>query len=240
MQNEWKNIWGKRSADENILKTEDAKQIFLELKRSNGFDVVEDGLSYEAFLDQKNEIMRRFSSDNSCKISSIYEVGCGSGANLFLFEQDGLICGGLDYSETLIASAKKVLKSEDLLCMEAVDIPVAPQYDAVLSNSVFSYFEDEEYASNVLEKMYQKAAYAIGLIDIHDADKEEEFLTYRKAIIPDYEERYKNLPKLFYKKEFFEKFAKDHQMDICFTDSHIKGYWNNEFIFNCYLYKNNR
>lgn len=40
MQNEWKTILGKRSADEKILKTEDKKQIFLELKRCNGFDVV--------------------------------------------------------------------------------------------------------------------------------------------------------------------------------------------------------
>ena len=42
MQNEWKTILGKRSADEKILKIEDKKQIFLELKRCNGFDVVGD------------------------------------------------------------------------------------------------------------------------------------------------------------------------------------------------------
>lgn len=237
MQNEWKTIWGKRTADEKILKTEDKKQIFLELKRSNGFDVVEDGLSYESLEGQKNEMENWLSGKGKQKINSIYEVGCGSGANLFLFEQDRIVCGGLDYSETLIESAKKVLQSNDLLCKEAIDTPVNPQYDAVLSNSVFSYFKDEEYAYGVLEKMYQKTAYSIGLIDIHDAEKEQAFLAYRKTIIPDYEERYKNLPKFFYQKEFFEKFAKEHQMDICFTESHMKGYWNNEFIFNCYMYK---
>lgn len=237
MQNEWKTIWGKRTADEKILKTEDKRQIFLELKRSNGFDVVEDGLTYESLEEQKNEMENWLSGKGKKEIKSIYEVGCGSGANLFLFEQDGIACGGLDYSETLIESAKKVLQSNDLSCREAIDTPVSPQYDAVLSNSVFSYFKDEEYAYDVLEKMYQKTAYSIGLIDIHDAEKEEAFITYRKTIIPDYEERYKNLPKFFYRKEFFEKFAKEHQMDICFTDSHMKGYWNNEFIFNCYMYK---
>lgn len=244
LQNEWKTIWGKRTVDEKILKTEDKKQIFLELKRSNGFDVLEDGLTYEALEEQKNEMEKWLSGNcflggdsRKTQIKSIYEVGCGSGASLFLFEQDGIICGGLDYSEALIESAKKVLQSNDLFCREAIDTPVSPQYDAVLSNSVFSYFKDEEYAYGVLEKMYQKTAYSIGLIDIHDAKKEEAFITYRKTIIPDYEERYKNLPKFFYRKEFFEKFAKDHQMDICFTDSHMKGYWNNEFIFNCYMYK---
>ena len=59
LQNEWKTIWGKRTADEKILKTEDKKQIFLELKRSNGFDVLEDGLTYEALEEQKNEISHR-------------------------------------------------------------------------------------------------------------------------------------------------------------------------------------
>lgn len=237
MQNEWKTIWGKRTADEKILKTEDKKQIFLELKRSNGFDVVEDGLTYESLEEQKNEMENWLSGKGKQEIKSIYEVGCGSGANLFLFEHDGIACGGLDYSETLIESAKKVLQSNDLLCREAIDTPVSPQYDAVLSNGVFHYFRDEEYAYHVLEKMYQKTAYSIGVIDIHDIEKRDAFFAYRKTISPDYEERYKNLPKLFYRKEFFEKFAKEHQMDICFTDSHMKGYWNNEFIFNCYMYK---
>lgn len=237
MQNEWKTIWGKRSVDEKILKTEDKKQIFLELKRCNGFDVMEDGLTYESFEEQKNEMENWLSGKGKKEIKGIYEVGCGSGANLFLFEQDGIACGGLDYSETLIESAKKVLQSNDLSCREAIDTSVSPQYDAVLSNSVFSYFKDEEYAYGVLEKMYQKTAYSIGLIDIHDAEKEAAFLAYRKKFTPDYEERYKNLPKFFYRKEFFENFAKEHQMDICFTDSHMKGYWNNEFIFNCYMYK---
>ena len=237
MRNEWKTIWGKRTADEKILKTEDKKQIFLELKRSNGFDVVEDGLTYESFEEQKNNMVNWLSGKGKQKIESIYEVGCGSGANLFLFEQDGIACGGLDYSEALIESAKKVLQSKDLLCKEAIDTPIAPKYDAVLSNGVFHYFMDEEYAYEVLERMYQKTAYSIGVIDIHDIEKREAFFAYRMTISPDYEERYKYLPKLFYKKEFFEKFAKEHQMDISFTESHMKGYWNNKFIFNCYMYK---
>lgn len=57
------NYLGKRTADEKILKTEDKKQIFLELKRSNGFDVLEDGLTYEALEEQKNE-MEKWLSGN--------------------------------------------------------------------------------------------------------------------------------------------------------------------------------
>ena len=57
--------------------------------------------------------------------------------------------------------------------------------------------------------MYQKTAYSIGVIDIHDIEKREAFFAYRMTISPDYEERYKNLPKLFYKKEFFKNLPKN-------------------------------
>lgn len=225
-----------RRVNEQILKEGNEEQIFLELKRCNGFDVLEDGMTYEAFLEQKREIVRML-SNNKKMPSSIYEVGCGSGANLFLLEQDGIRVGGLDYSNALIDTAREILKAKDIVCSEAIELSTEVQYDAVLSNSVFSYFSNLEYAQSVLEKMYQKTSYAIGLIDIHNAEKEEEFITYRKEIIPHYEEKYKNLPKLFYQKDFFEVFAKEHNMDICFTSSQMKGYWNNRYVFNCYMYK---
>lgn len=73
MQNEWKTIWGKRTADEKILKTEDKKQIFLELKRCNGFDVVEDGLTYELFEEQKNDMENWISGKAKQKMNSFIE-----------------------------------------------------------------------------------------------------------------------------------------------------------------------
>jgi len=167
----------------------------------------------------------------------LFEVGCGSGVNLFLCEQDGIICGGIDYSEGLIKSAKKVLRTEDLSCMEAIDLPVTPKYDVVVSMGVFGYFFSEMYAATVLEKMYQKANYLLAVVDIPDSEKEDSYLAYRRKTIPNYEERYKNLPKQFYTKEFFQMFAKKHNMKIEITSMKLDGYWNNDFVFNCFLYK---
>lgn len=232
--NDWKRVWNNRSLKEKILHTADPKEIFLELKRSNGFDVVGDGISYEAYVSQYNETKGKLSRDH--KITSVYEVGCGSGANLFLFERDGVRYGGVDYSEELIKAARQVLRTEDILCEEALNLPVSPAYDAVLSNSVFSYFPNESYAAAVLEKMCRKAGCSVGILDIHDKEKESAFLSYRKAAVPNYEERYKNLPKLFYEKQFFRDFAREHHMDIEFTEPCMKDYWNNDFVFNCYLY----
>ncbi len=235
MQQRWKTVWSGKSADMDILHSSNLKEIYMELKRSSGFDVVVNGLSYDAFLCQYRQIVDRIMQYS--EISSVYEVGCGSGANLFLLEHDGLCVGGIDYSESLLKVAKYILKSRDLVCAEALKLLDRPQYDAVISNSVFSYFSDKEYAWNVLERMYCKAKYAIGLLDIHDREKETDFLTARKKMIADYEVRYAGLSKLFYDKAFFEEFAKSHNMCIRFYESDMPGYWNNPYIFHCYMYK---
>ena len=237
--NNWKNIWNQRTAQKEILESHDPEQIFLELKRSNGFDIVkENGITYQAFYGQYQDMLYDLShdQDRELPIQSVYEVGCGSGANLYLMEQDCIRCGGLDFSASLIKSAKRILQTSDLTCDEAIHLPLHPKYDALLSLSVFSYFEDEKYAKEVLEKMYQKATFSIGILDVHDISKKEDFLAYRKKEFEDYEERYQNLPKLFYAREFFEEFARTHGMDILFTESKVKNYWNNDFIFNCYMY----
>ena len=61
-------------------------------------------------------------------------------------------------------------------------------------------------------------------------------MEYRINNTPDYKERYKDLPKLFYRKEFFQEFANKHNLKIVFEKSTVEGYWNNEFIFNCFMY----
>lgn len=239
--NDWKEVWEERSVDSDVLLYADKESIFWELKRSSGFDITGNGLTYEALLAQyrciKKELFFAKDSETGRTIRSVYEVGCGSGANLFLLENDGIQCGGIDYSQVLVESAKKVLRSQDILCDEAVNMPEEPKYDAMLSNSVFSYFVDEGYAYAVLEKMYQKTNCTIGIIDIHNIEKKEDFIAYRKRNVADYEERYKNLPKLFYAKQFFMDFAESHGMDIKFTHSNTKGYWNNDYVFHCYMYK---
>lgn len=230
---DWKKIWDGKRAEEQILLNGDVKSILLELKRSNGFDV--DGeLTFDAFYEQYEEI--RDNLQKNGEIKSVYEVGCGSGANLYLFEQENFETGGIDYSSGLTDIAKKVLKTTDIACASAIDVSTDITYDAIFSNSVFSYFDDIDYAESVLEKMYEKSKYAIGLIDIHDIEKKEEFTAYRRQIVENYDERYKNLPKLFYAREYFENFARKHNMDISFLESNMKGYWNNQFVFSCYMY----
>ena len=244
MTDKWREIWNKRNFNFEILKTKDKELIFRELKRADGFDVVHKGLSVASlikqFEDTKNQFANAFEDRDFSHANSLYEVGCGAGANLYMFEQLGLKVGGIDYSKALCDIARTILKSSDIICAEAIRMPSADAgiYDFVLSNSVFSYFPDFLYAQSVLEKMYEKCKYAIGIIDIHDKEKEQAFIDYRIKTVPNYKERYKDLKKLFYDKDFFINFAQKHRMKILFSKSEVEGYWNNDFVFSCFLYKN--
>lgn len=238
MENEWKKVWNTKNADlEHVSKNK--RDILCELKRANGYDLLGDGLAFETYYEEYSVIKNNLinSKLNGGGVKSVYEVGCGSGANLYLFENEGIVCGGSDYSEGLIKSAKKVLRTNDIKCLEASEIEIEPIYDAVFSKGVFLYFPDEYYALEVLEKMYKKANYSLGCVTILDKDKELDFFKHRKELQPDYEEKYKNLSKLFYDRKFFIDFAEKHNMEIIFTNDEVQGYWNNGFVYSCFMYK---
>lgn len=242
MSNKWREIWEKRNANLNEIYSGDMKRVFLELKRIAGWDATGDMLAFEQFQRQYVEIKNELefcAASQHRPIKSVYEVGCGCGANLYLFQKDGIEVGGVDYSNAEIEIAGEVLENpRELICDNAINASSEVKYDAVLSNSVFSYFEDYDYAKKVLEIMYDKANYSIGIVDIHDADKKDAFIEYRKKIIENYEERYKDLPKFFYDKTFFLEFAEQHDMSIRFSKSGMRGYWNNDYVFNCFMIKN--
>lgn len=67
--------------------------------------------------------------------------------------------------------------------------------------------------------------------------KKEDFLAYRRAAIPDYDERYKGLNKLFYRRSFFADFARSHNLRIEYPAIEMEGYWNTPFVFHVFLYR---
>lgn len=240
-KSKWHEVWERRTVNKTILNSKNPSEVFMELKRINGWDSTGSMLEYDQFYDQymqtKNELEFNPRSKSNV-ISSVFEVGCGCGANLYLFQNDGYHVGGMDYAANLIEIAGSVLTDPiELICKEAADLSWDVKYDAVLSNSVFSYFDSYEYAEKVLEAMYNKANHAIGIIDIHNIEKKEEFIQFRKGLYQDYEERYQDLPKFFYEKSFFLDFAEKNNMSIKFTKPDMKDYWNNEFVFNCFMRK---
>ena len=78
MTNEWKAVWNRRQAEADAL-TGSWQNIFLELKRLNGFDVVDGGIPLDSLLMQGRRIVELLHLTEGM---SVYDVGCGAGASL--------------------------------------------------------------------------------------------------------------------------------------------------------------
>ncbi len=196
---------------------------------------MEGGLPLETFIGQDKQ-MRELLHLSPGK--SVFEVGCGAGANLYLMQRDGIMVGGMDYSPPLVDTARTVLPDAlELSCGEADRLSTERTYDAVFSAGVFSYFTGTDYARRVLTRMLEKSRGALGLLEVHDIEKEDAYHAFRRASIPDYDERYKGLDKLFYPRAFFEDFARKHDLTVTFPTVDMPSYWNTPFIFNCFMYR---
>ena len=104
----WKEIWEKRTDRLDDIDMSDEREVFLELKRIDGFDVVGGGIPYDALIKQNKDILANLSKNHDIK--SVFDVGCGCGANMYLMMNDGIEVGGMDYSSSLIEIARKVFK----------------------------------------------------------------------------------------------------------------------------------
>ena len=98
--NHWQEIWNKRNSHLADIDRTDKRAMLLELKRINGFDVTGGGIPYESLLKQYEETKAALRLPAG---GSVFEVGCGAGANLWLFRLDGFAVGGLDYAEAAAA-----------------------------------------------------------------------------------------------------------------------------------------
>ncbi len=146
--------------------------------------------------------------------------------------------GGVDYSKPLIDVASEAMPfAKELYCGEAASLDTSIKYSCVYSRSVFQYFPDEQYAESVINSMIEKATYSIGLLDIHNIAKKEEFIEYRRKTIENFDKKYNELNHMFYSKQFFLDIADKHNCWIKFSKSGLSNYWNDPFTFDVYLYK---
>ena len=234
MGNHWKEIWNRRKPVTDELAG-DWEHVYLELKRLNGYDVMGGGIPLDAFLNFNAGLVELLDLTPG---KSVYEVGCGAGANMYLMQREGMIVGGSDYAEGLIETAHAVVpNAREMGAMEAADIPTEEKYDAVYSCGVFSYFPDHDYATRVLERMLAKSRHAIGITELHDRAKRQDYLAFRRANIPNYDERYEGLGRLFFRREFFEEFAARYDLRLVFPNLEMANYWNTPFIFTCFMYR---
>ena len=93
------------------------------------------------------------------------------------------------------------------------------------------------YGQKVLERMWAKTEKMVVVTEVHDQEKKDEHMAYRRKCVENYDEVYAGLDKTFYTREMFLQFAEEHggRCEIVQPDNEL--YWNNRFVFDCYLYK---
>lgn len=228
----WKEIWEKRDTS-NL----DHYGIHLQdLIRADGFDSGAGNVDLDSW-----KLYITFISD---KIylemeDSVFEVGCGSGAFLYMWYLQSHVVGGIDYSPSLITLAQNAMNGQDFALAEANQLDINNKYDIVISNSVFSYFENYVYALDVLEKMASKARKTIVILDIPDSALQVDSERARmEALSPqEYKRKYTDLSHLYYDKKWFVHFAENHKYTIEIFDQNIQNYGNSQFRFNVVLKK---
>lgn len=234
MQQTWQEIWSRKRARPNTAAT------LAHLIAVDGFNSPFGGLNETAhwleYLDSLRHKLPILAGD------SIFEVGCGAGAFLYPFYQAGHCVAGIDYAPNLVTLATAVMPNADIRCGDATQLPMQQRYDVVVSNGVFLYFADYEYAACVLRRMVQTATKSIGIFDVPDLAKKEEALAHRLATIgaAEYAEKYRGLDHLYYDRDWFAQTLAGEKLTITLEDQHIEGYGNSPYRFNVFLQRNDR
>lgn len=225
MNDQWKKIWDARKAEKGASNTLER------LIRLDGFDT---GAGRVEVADWEAHAQRIAEKLDIRSGDSLYEVGCGSGAFLYPFWQRGHQVGGLDYSPVLIEEARAVMAGGDFVRSEAIELEAQPQYDFVISHGVFHYFPDLAYAKQVFDRMIKKAKKSMAVLDVPNKMREAEAEDLRRGLLSPYEydEKYKNLPRIYFRKEWFLDLANQYGCAAELFDQNIKSYGNSPFHFN--------
>lgn len=239
MNNKWHQIWNMKGLDKLDLSREEF-DVFCDLKRANGYDVnVHNEAEYfRNFYREWMKMYNRMTEIVKDGINSIYEVGCGSGVNLYLFKNriPGVAVGGIDYSEGLVKLARDVTGCRDIICGSAENMDIDTRYDLVMAGAVFQYFDSLDYAENVLGKMLQKSEKMVYISELHDLELQEDWLAHRRASMENYDQIYDGLGKMFYSREWISNIAKRHGKQVVFSKRNNPEYWNSKYEFNCFIF----
>ncbi|WP_031386693.1 class I SAM-dependent methyltransferase [Desulfonatronum thiodismutans] len=222
MTQSWREIWNKRTAH--------GKLNLADLINLDGFD---SGAGKIAVEDWRLYAFAMASKLGLRDGHSIYEVGCGAGAFLFaLRERLKLSIGGLDYASGLIQAACSALPDGHFEERTADSLEVCPQYDFVISNGVFHYF-DMAIGAKVLEKMIRKARIAVAVMEIPDlAHKDSAEAIRRDALSQqEYEKKYAGLEHTYYSRSWFIEQARGKGLSCEVFDGCVPNYAQNCFRF---------
>jgi len=230
MKNNWQEIWQRKeigTGDKSLLE----KLIDID-GFSSPFGQLNNVKNWEDYIEKIIEKLGIKKGD------SIFEVGCGAGAFLYPFYRMGHSVGGIDYAKNLVEVAKESMPQGNFESGDAAGIRSDEKYDFAISNGVFLYFPDYNYAKEVLQRMFAISRKGIGIFDVPDLSRKEESIKERMKTLgePEYEKKYKGLDHLYYSKDWFSGILGENAR-VEVLDQFMGGYGNSKFRFNVFIYK---
>jgi len=97
--------------------------------------------------------------------TEVFEVGCGDGAFLVPFHDNGFVVGGLDAHPGLIAIARAAMPAGRFSAGSPGELDPAVPWQVVICRT-FGSFPDIDYARGVLARMAAKATHAVAILDV--------------------------------------------------------------------------
>ena len=183
--------------------------------------------SWEEYVDRRAQEVGVAAGD------TVFEIGCGAGAFLWVLHKKGFAVGGIDYSRSLIAAAREAMTDGTWRVGEAGEKIGTLKYDAVIANSVFHYFPDKEYAKHVLGTMLTAARQAVGIFDVPDERVSQLAREHRREILgkEEYDRRYRGLEHLAFDPQWFTDVS-GPGWEVTHKSQDIENYGNNQYRFN--------
>jgi SAM-dependent methyltransferase len=227
----WRAVWQAKGETPPPL-TGDREQVVKGLMALAGYDSATSSLDPRTHYVQVRYVLDRLAVRPT---DTVYEVGCGAGSMLYSLRPACAGVGGSDYAESLITIAREVLGAEDLMVTGADEVPPEPVYDVVLSNGVFIYFPDQDYAARVVHRMVAKARRVVGVLDVNDADTRAEFEALRRAQPGGGSRRSGELTQLYLERDFFRRIADELGLACRIDESVMTNSANGRYRFNAVL-----
>lgn len=230
--NRWREVWENRQEQRGFSPD------LTGLLRANGFDTTLAGISTDAWRSYVHSWAARLEIGPG---SSVFEVGCGAGAFLYVLGELGCSVGGCDFSSSQIARARAAFPDSPLYVCEAGNIADIGTWDIVIANGVFMYFPSLEYAAEVCRSMCESSAKAVAILDLPDLELKIPALEMRLAAAGGpsaYAARYDGLDHQYFEREWIARQLRDLGLNAVATASQdIEGYGNAAFRFNAWGFR---
>jgi SAM-dependent methyltransferase len=225
----WKQIWANRRAD--LARG----SILPQLMAADGLDTALGAVSEAAWIQWVGRIARHLGMGPG---TSVFEVGCGAGAVLYVLRETGCVVSGIDQSVALVDVATEAMPDGHFEVCDAADTARTDKADVVLSCGVFMYFSSLEYAEQVLDRMVGVARHAVAVLDIPDVATQELALAARRAASGGdaaYASRYAGLDHLYFDRSWMRRrLTALGLVDVNIADQDISGYGNGPYRFNAW------